>query len=110
VCELYRLDMPAVDSLELPLSLVGRAVPIRMAISSLPGSGLGHEVPPLVDSRRELPAVTDVELVQLLEGSEYRYVIEGDGVPALLSLEPHEVFFPDDVSGTSGRLRPGLAT
>ncbi|RQR43229.1 MULTISPECIES: DUF2357 domain-containing protein [unclassified Burkholderia] len=49
--------------------------------------------------------------VELLEGTEYRYTWEiiGPGDSPLFA-DPEEVFQPDTVYGTSGRLRPGLST
>ncbi|WP_080432163.1 DUF2357 domain-containing protein [Burkholderia ubonensis] len=56
-------------------------------------------------------AIEPAGTVELLEGMEYRYSWEnfGSDVGCLIA-DPEEVFQPDSVDGTSGRLRPGLAT
>ncbi|WP_431820869.1 DUF2357 domain-containing protein [Burkholderia sp. F1] len=56
-------------------------------------------------------AIEPVGTVELLEGMEYRYSWEnfGSDVGCLIA-DPEEVFQPDSFDGTSGRLRPGLAT
>jgi len=46
------------------------------------------------------------ERVQLLEGMEYRYAVEG--LVGDVTCEPEVVFTPDDAAGRTGRLRPRL--
>ncbi len=65
--------------------------------------------PPPLFVRGEADPDDGLEQVQLLEGHEYRYVIQDDiGEPT--SLEPSELFAQDDASGKTGRVRPRLAT
>jgi len=53
-----------------------------------------------------------LETIQLIEGGEYRYSLTLLGAleGKVVALEPREVIFPDDRTGLSGRIRPGLYT
>jgi Domain of unknown function (DUF2357) len=96
--------MPQVDSVTLPLG--GE---IKLRISTLPSLVPGS-VFPLLDARNEGTHPNEAEPIQLLEGAEYRYeVLGGESWPSI-QLEPIELFQPDDSTGLSGRLRPGLST
>jgi hypothetical protein len=54
------------------------------------------------------PSSEELESVQLLEGQEYRYTVQG--IEPQIRIEPSELFFPDDQDGLQGSLRPGLST
>ncbi|MBI5278941.1 MAG: DUF2357 domain-containing protein [Burkholderiales bacterium] len=55
-----------------------------------------------------IPGSDSSGVIQLIEGEEYRYEWRGADTGSLTA-EPIEVFNPDDSSGRTGRLRPGLS-
>lgn len=85
------------------IALVGVSPNARITLRVLPAARRG--APPLIHDEVGARA-WGVEPVQLLEGVEYLYEVEGLHGP--LALEPGEVFAPDDEDGRRGRLRPGL--
>lgn len=68
--------------------------------------------PPLLDRRTDPDLEAGMAGVQLLEGHEYRYVFTLDsGTPqGGVTTDRPEIFRPDDDTGKTGRLRPGLYT
>jgi len=70
---------------------------------------------PHADSRALLDLRTDagrdeaLQPVQLLEGHEYKYQVELEH-PTAISFTVPEIFYPDDDTQLTGRLRPGLYT
>lgn len=85
------------------------------------------QVPPRYDEHADSPLLLDeresperdegLAPVQLLEGAEYIYELEGarwatddgDGV-SMVELQPSELFDPDTRTNERGRLRPGMHT
>ena len=63
----------------------------------------------LVDLRNDPSRDPSLAAIQLLEGAEYRYQFDLVDPRAVITDRP-ELFEPDDRSGRSGRLRPGLST
>jgi predicted component of viral defense system (DUF524 family) len=91
------------------LELKGRhAAAATLLIQLLPNVDPDSEPPPLL-VRDAADPDDGLEAVQLLEGHEYRYVVQDVAREPIL-LEPSEVFAQDDASGKTGRLRPRLAT
>jgi predicted component of viral defense system (DUF524 family) len=83
---------------------------LAVRISLLPGAE-SKLVPAAILDYRGVPERDDtLEPVQLLEGMEYRYAFIGDSGLSVLTTDHPEVFAPDDSSGRTGRLRPGLFT
>lgn len=77
----------------------------------VPPRAASTDSPPLSDLRDDLDRDDSVEPLQLLEGEEYVYQLHLREHPIEpLRLEPTELFFPDNDSLESGRLRPGLYT
>lgn len=74
---------------------------------------LSIHLPPSSRSPSSLPELaTDdgtngLESVQLIEGGEYRYSLSIDEKSHVV-IEPRELVYPDDRTGKTGRLRPGL--
>jgi uncharacterized protein len=81
----------------------------QFRITLLPGGEMDYPSL-LLDLREVADREENLEPVQLLEGAEYRYEIIGDPSGQSFQVDPSEVFAPDDPSGRSGRLRPGLNT
>ncbi|MCP4502511.1 MAG: DUF2357 domain-containing protein, partial [Deltaproteobacteria bacterium] len=51
--------------------------------------------------------IPGTESIQLLEGCEYRYELNG---VRYLNVDKHELFDPDNTAGLTGRLKTGLHT
>lgn len=79
---------------------------LSLAIRLLPGGDPLANPAPLEDLRDG--EISDLEPIQLLESSEYRYEVEAPS--SSVQVEPSELFQPDDSSGKTGRLRAGLMT
>lgn len=62
--------------------------------------------PPLIVDVRNEQSELDIEPVRLLEGIEYRYVVELADTPGRIENDHPEIFVADDQSGRTGRLRP----
>ena len=62
---------------------------------------------PILDFRNDPDRHKSLEPVQIIEGGEYRYQID---IPAQgsINVDRQELFAPDDQTGKSGRLKPGL--
>jgi len=86
----------------VPLACVGGQATLVLAI--LPCEPLSDRALQLASDEETRRWGT--ETVQLLEGVEYRYVVEG--LEGEVACGPEAVFTPDDRSGRTGRLRPRL--
>ncbi len=82
----------------------------RLHLTLLPETAIDQRCPPLLDCRGVPEADRFLEAVQLLESVEYRYAIVGAANSQAVSVEPKEMFAPDDDTGRTGRVRPGLYT
>jgi predicted component of viral defense system (DUF524 family) len=94
--------------LELPKR--GAVSELRLRVALLPNRGPREETDRLLDLRGVTDRDETLHPVQLLEGAEYRYEFLGVPVGADISTDRPEVFAPDDYTGRTGRLRPGLYT
>jgi predicted component of viral defense system (DUF524 family) len=97
--------MATTEQVELPLMNASGVCCGTLVISTPPSSR--------EDIRTNLIALHDndeheLEPVQLLEASEYRYRVNVSAESIVI--EPREVIYPDDRSGRTGRLRTGLYT
>ena len=103
--------MPSQREVELPLetSKSGTSGTLKLL---LPPRVDPESVPaPLLDLRVTGEPRGSLAPVQLLEGEEYLYEFDLDGVRSgRVTTDRPEVFDPDTVEGTRGRLRPGLYT
>ncbi len=80
-------------------------------ISLLPQAVVDAKPPPLVDLRgQHQPEVGVLAAVQVLEGHEYRFVLEVPDEFGWLKTDRPELFQPDAEDGRAGRFRPGLHT
>jgi predicted component of viral defense system (DUF524 family) len=101
--------VPAVASVTARLTCREVATGASLRISLLPRKR--YSGVPLIDDSADPNADPTVSPIQLLEGQEYGYEWEFDGVhPARVITDPEDIFQPDLDSGRRGRLRPGLAT
>jgi predicted component of viral defense system (DUF524 family) len=87
----------------------GRLTPTSLRISVLPGREASRGLPALLDKSHSLEEEPGVSPVQLLEGLEYRYSLEGLSDRKLSSDRP-EVVEPDDSTGRTGRIKSALYT
>lgn len=92
----------ALTSCAVPLAGAGPAA--TLVVTLLPREPLADRA--LRNAPDEEARRWGTERVQLLEGVEYRYVVEG--LHGEVTCTPEGVFTPDDKSGRTGRLRPGL--
>jgi len=79
-----------------------------LVLTLLPGSAVGEAVPSLLNLREDSDRDKSLEAIQLLEGSEYRYEFRFSPEHSVISTDRPEIFAPDDHTGLTGRLRPGL--
>ncbi len=95
--------MRGLDSVDLALVDEAGTRVGTLSIHLPPSSRGPTAIPELVED----DARGGLERVQLIEGGEYRYAVSllERGV---VSIEPRELIFPDDRTGLTGRLRPGL--
>ena len=77
-------------------------------ISLLPAASEEQAIPLLVDLRGVAEKDETLEPVQLLEGAEYRYAIAVEPNRNRVRTDRPEIFQPDDITGRTGRLRPGM--
>jgi predicted component of viral defense system (DUF524 family) len=80
----------------------------EITVTLLPGQDRAVHPSPLIVSEARL-STESLARVQLLEGHEYRYHVDTTAEEPL-TVEPRDLFYPDDPSGRSGRLRTSLAT
>src|SRR5688500_104518 len=99
----------AVDSVELAILPAAGSRSAALRIQLLPTARRSSGPPPLLDLRNAPEQDITVQPIQLLEGLEYRYEFAVQGAARVSTNRP-EVFEPDDESGCTGRLRPGLYT
>ena len=98
--------MRSLDEKVLPLRNLEGQVAGNILIAVLP-SYRSLPIPPLVvDEKHE--AGSCLAPVQLLESTEYRYTFELPATVNDVRTDRPEVFQADTLTGTSGRLRPGL--
>ncbi len=83
---------------------------IRLRVALLPNVDAEESIPRLLDLRGVTDRDETLEPIQLLEGAEYRYEFVGQQIPGYILTDRPEVFAPDDETGCTGRLRPGLYT
>jgi len=84
-----------------------RETDVRLRIELLPTTPV--ESAALLDLRQDLDRDTALAPIQLIESTEYRYAIQPRGAGGYATDRP-EIFLPDDRTGSSGRIRIGLAT
>jgi len=101
--------MMAVNVARIPLYGESRQLRANISVMLLPGQDPDAHPPPLLVSEAESGSTDSLAQVQLLEGREYRYQVE-TAHEGPLSIEPRDLFHPDDPGGRSGRLRTNLAT
>ena len=70
----------------------------------------GNSPPLLEDCTHDMEREEGLEPIQLLESSEYIYLLDLGPTQEGAYLEPLELFEPDDDSNRRGRLKTGLAT
>src|SRR5688572_7224691 len=99
----------AVDSVELPVLPLAGGPSTVLRIHLLPAVRRPPGPWPLLDLRDAPEQDVTVQPIQLLEGLEYRYEFTVHSAARVSTNRP-EVFEPDDDSGRTGRLRPGLYT
>src|SRR5262245_21068434 len=91
------MDEASFDLVDIENRLLGRA---RLAV--LPSAREVFGLPTLVEGRDD-----GLERIQLLEGCEYIYEIQGGH---RVEIDKSELFIADDASGRRGRLRTRLST
>lgn len=101
--------MGAAERVELPIVGSDGRARGTFAIQLLPTARVANFPPPLLDLRSAPERDPALEAIQLLEGTEYRFEIEADGVQPVVCDRP-EILQPDTRSGRTGRLRTGLRT
>src|SRR5690242_21774371 len=95
-------------TLDLESEIAGGSPQLRIAV--LPGSDGEAQPPLLLDLRGIAGRDETLEPIQLLEGVEYRFELSNVSDMGPVSTDRPEVFAPDDYTGRTGRLRPGLYT
>jgi predicted component of viral defense system (DUF524 family) len=95
----------AISSVQL--KLVGPEGDVVGRITITPVAKQESEPPLLLDLTDFPDQSPELERIQLLEGAEYRYRVEG--IDEAFVIDP-DLFSPDPDDHRSGRLRPGLAT
>jgi hypothetical protein len=83
---------------------------IQLCLSILPRRSEDTDIHVLLDLRGVPGRDETLEPVQILEGVEYRYAFLGGSETLPLLTDRPEVLAPDDETGRTGRLRPGLST
>jgi predicted component of viral defense system (DUF524 family) len=98
--------VPEVASVSIPIQSSVPGVTGTLELSTLPTSpGM------LWDLRGDAARDTSLAPIQLSEGREYRYRFSiHNPTGNIVETDRPEIFVPDDLTGMSGRLKPGLFT
>jgi predicted component of viral defense system (DUF524 family) len=100
------------ESAVVPIVDTSGVTKAQLHISLLPTTVRSESVhsAPLLELSAEEGHDAASERVQLLEGQEYKYAVELTPPASSLVTDKEEIVYPDDKTGVSGRLRPGLHT
>ena len=102
--------MPDLREVVLDVANQEDGTEVRLRVALLPTVDAEEPIARLLDLRGVAARDEALEPVQLLEGAEYRYEFLGKLVARGMSTDRPEVLEPDDDTGRTGRLRPGLYT